>query len=69
MKQKSISDAGGGRLGRLFKDVWFVILSKGAAPSGGELKIMCDLNGVSYYEVFRLFSSFAGWSGKEADNV
>ena len=66
MKQKSISDAGSGRLGRLLKDVWFVLLSRGAAPDGKEMKVICELNGVSYYEVCRLFASFNGW--KEGGN-
>ena len=68
MKEKGISAAGGGRLGRLLKDVWFVVLTKGVAPTPGELRVMCDLNGISYAEAYRIFASFAEWNGKEDGN-
>ena len=65
MKVKGITEAGGGRLGRLLKDVWFVVLTKDVAPSQKELQIMCEMNGIAYSEVYRLFASFVDW-GKEA---
>ena len=61
MKEKAINEAGTGRIGRLVKDVWFVVVSNGRAPVESELKLLCEMNGIAYYDVRKLFAAFRGW--------
>ena len=53
---KDLENAAVARVGRLFKIIWLIVESRKEIPSPSELRLICQNNGVSYYDVVELFN-------------
>lgn len=56
MKIKSIGDAGVGRIGKIFKDMWFIVQVQRKAPNRIEIEYLCNTYGVDYDDICKLLS-------------
>ena len=70
MRVKGLREANFVRIGRVMKDVWFIVETQGKAPAPNELKMICDMNGIFCDDVCKLMDVIANtWEPKKVANT
>lgn len=67
MKVNGINAATNGNVGRLFKSIWFVVVTTGKAPTYEQVKMLCDTHGIADDDVFKLLGKFKNWNDNKKE--
>lgn len=70
MRVKGLTEASPVRIGRVIRDVWFIVETQGKAPAPNELEMICYMNGISCDDVCKLMDVIANtWEPKKVANT